>query len=53
MRVLILGGTGEARALADAVARMARDSAQRIVGDGTRVDVLVVDRAGAIVGESA
>jgi cobalt-precorrin-5B (C1)-methyltransferase len=46
--LLGLGGA----ALADAVARMARDSAQRIVGDGTRVDVLVVDRAGAIVGES-
>jgi cobalt-precorrin-5B (C1)-methyltransferase len=38
--------------LADAVARMARETAQRIVGDGARVDVLVVDRHGSIVGES-
>lgn len=46
--LLALGG----KSLADAVARMARDAAQRIVGDATRVDVLVVDRSGAIVGES-
>lgn len=38
--------------LADAVAREARDVAQTIVGASTRVDVLVVDRSGTIVGES-
>lgn len=46
--VLALGGP----ALARAVAQQARDVAQALVGDGTRVDVLVVDRAGTIVGES-
>lgn len=38
--------------LADAVARKARDAAQQIAGEAVRVDVLVVDRRGAIVGES-
>jgi cobalt-precorrin-5B (C1)-methyltransferase len=46
--VLALGGAP----LAVAVARRARDVAQGIVGDGARIDVLVVDRAGQIVGES-
>jgi cobalt-precorrin-5B (C1)-methyltransferase len=46
--VLALGGP----ALAAIVATLARDRAQAIVGDGVRVDVLVVDRNGAIVGES-
>jgi len=46
--VLQLGGAP----LADAVARLARDAAQAMVGDGAHVDVLVSDRAGAIVGES-
>ncbi|CDP50568.1 Cobalt-precorrin-6 synthase, anaerobic [Devosia sp. DBB001] len=38
--------------LADAVARNARDAAQAVAGPSVRVDVLVVDRAGKIVGES-
>lgn len=38
--------------LADAVARAARQAAQKMVGGATRVDVLVVDRGGAIVGRS-
>lgn len=38
--------------LADEVARRARDVAQRIAGAAVRVDVLVVDRAGAIAGSS-
>jgi cobalt-precorrin-5B (C1)-methyltransferase len=38
--------------LAAAVAARARAAAQAIVGDATRVDVLVTDRAGHIVGES-
>ncbi|MEP7239775.1 MAG: cobalt-precorrin-5B (C(1))-methyltransferase [Devosia sp.] len=46
--VLDIGGPGLARQ----VARQARDVAQAIVGDSTRVDVLIVDRAGSIVGES-
>jgi cobalt-precorrin-5B (C1)-methyltransferase len=46
--VLGLGGP----ALADAVARRARDAAQAIVAGGGQVDVLVVDRGGNIVGES-
>lgn len=46
--VLGLGGP----ALAAQVAAKARDAAQAIVGDGVRVHVLVVDRAGQIVGES-
>jgi cobalt-precorrin-5B (C1)-methyltransferase len=46
--VLTLGGP----ALAAAVAARARDAAQAMVGDTVRIDVLVVDRAGAIVGES-
>ena len=41
-----------AKPLADAVAREACDVAQAIVGDVSRVDVLVVDRSGTIVGES-
>ncbi len=46
--VLALGGT----AIAVAVATRARDRAQAMVGDAALVDVLVVDRAGTIVGES-
>jgi cobalt-precorrin-5B (C1)-methyltransferase len=46
--VLALGGPE----LAAKVALLARDKAQAMVGDGVRVDVLVVDRGGAIVGES-
>ncbi len=38
--------------LAARIAEKARDAAQAIVGDAARVDVLVVDRAGKIVGES-
>ncbi len=38
--------------LAAKIAALARDKAQAVVGDATRVDVLVVDRAGTIVGES-
>ena len=45
---LALGGS----ALADAIAREARAVAQAMVGDGTLVDILVVDRSGTIVGES-
>ena len=39
-------------ALADIVAQQARDQAQQVVGHAARVDVLVIDRQGAIVGES-
>jgi cobalt-precorrin-5B (C1)-methyltransferase len=46
--VLALAGP----ALAATIARRARDEAQRIVGEASRVDVLVVDRSGTIVGES-
>jgi cobalt-precorrin-5B (C1)-methyltransferase len=46
--VLGLGGP----ALAAKVALMARERAQALVGDAVRVDVLVVDRNGTIVGES-
>jgi cobalt-precorrin-5B (C1)-methyltransferase len=46
--VLGLGGPAIAAAVADA----ARRKAQALVGEAARVDVLVVDRAGAIVGES-
>ena len=46
--VLALGGP----ILARQIAELARSRAQDIVGEATRVDVLVVDRAGAIVGES-
>jgi len=46
--VLQLGG----RPLAEMVARRARDAAQQMVGDAARVDVLVTDRSGNIVGES-
>ncbi len=38
--------------LADAVAIRARDMARRVVGQTTQVNVLIVDRAGLIVGES-
>ena len=38
--------------LAAKIAQRARDEAQGIVGEGARVDVLVVDRSGTIVGES-
>ena len=46
--VLALGGP----LLAAKVALMARDKAQALIGDAARVDVLVVDRSGTIVGES-
>ena len=46
--VLALGGN----ALAAEVARLACAQAQAMVGESVRVDVLVVDRAGMIVGES-
>jgi cobalt-precorrin-5B (C1)-methyltransferase len=46
--VLGLGGPP----LALEIARRARGQAQAMVGDAARVDVLVVDRAGNIVGES-
>jgi cobalt-precorrin-5B (C1)-methyltransferase len=38
--------------LAEAIAITARDHAQAVVGAAVRVDVLVIDRGGAIVGES-
>ena len=38
--------------LADMVARRAREAAQAIMGGKGRVDVLIVDRGGTIVGES-
>jgi cobalt-precorrin-5B (C1)-methyltransferase len=38
--------------LADHLACRARDAGQKIVGENVRVDVLIVDRSGAIVGES-
>ena len=47
--LLAIGGVP----LATAVAQAARDAAQEMVGDRVHVDVLVVDRAGSIVGESA
>lgn len=46
--VLGLGGPR----VASAIARLARDKAQAVVGEATRVDILVVDRDGQIVGES-
>lgn len=39
-------------ALGEATARRARAKAQAIVGQASRVDVLVIDRGGSIVGES-
>jgi cobalt-precorrin-5B (C1)-methyltransferase len=39
-------------ALADVVAQNARDVARAVVGPAVAVDVLIVDRKGAIVGES-
>ena len=39
-------------ALGEAVAQRARQQAQGIVGQASRVDVMVVDRSGTIVGES-
>lgn len=42
------GGLG----LSDVVARDAHDAAQRVAGDAAHRDVLIVDRSGAIVGES-
>ncbi len=47
--LLTIGGA----ALAQLVAVQARDAAQHLVGDKVRVDVLVVDRNGAIVGASS
>ena len=38
--------------LADHLARLARDAGQKIVGENVRMDVLIVDRGGAIAGES-
>jgi cobalt-precorrin-5B (C1)-methyltransferase len=46
--VLSLGGAS----LAAQIARLAREQAQAMVGEGVGVDVLVVDRSGTIVGES-
>lgn len=46
--VLALGGP----ALAAMIASVARAQAQAMVGDAARIDVLVVDRNGTIVGES-
>jgi hypothetical protein len=46
--VLELGGP----LLAAKIADMARAKAQAMVGDAARIDVLVVDRKGTIVGES-
>ena len=46
--MLAIGGAD----LACAIARLARELAQAMVGDAVRVDVLVIDRAGQIVGES-
>ena len=46
--VLGLGGAP----LAHMIAQLARDKAQAVVGDATRVDILVVDRSGQIVAES-
>ena len=40
-------------ALADLVAQKARAKAQDVIGGRTRIDVLVVDRRGTIVGESS
>jgi cobalt-precorrin-5B (C1)-methyltransferase len=49
----VLGIAADARLpLADLVALRAREAAQRIVGTKMRVDVLIVDRNGTIVGES-
>lgn len=39
-------------ALAAKIAHLAREKAQAMAGDSARIDVLVVDRTGAIVGES-
>jgi cobalt-precorrin-5B (C1)-methyltransferase len=49
--VLVMAEAAGVR-IAEAVARRARDEAQRVVGDASVVDVLVVDRAGKIVGVS-
>ena len=38
--------------LGESVARRAQEQAQRVVGQASRVDVMVVDRSGTIVGES-
>jgi cobalt-precorrin-5B (C1)-methyltransferase len=46
--VLAMGGTQ----LAHTIARLAQAQAQAMVGARTRVDILVIDRSGAIVGES-
>ena len=46
--MLAIGGAD----LACSIARLARDKAQAMVGDAVKVDVLVIDRAGTIVGES-
>ena len=46
--MLAVGGAD----LACSIARLARDKAQVMVGDAVKVDVLVIDRAGTIVGES-
>jgi cobalt-precorrin-5B (C1)-methyltransferase len=46
--MLAIGGAD----LACSIARLARDKAQAMVGDVVTVDVLVIDRAGTIVGES-
>ncbi|MDB5539873.1 MAG: Cobalt-precorrin-6 synthase, anaerobic [Devosia sp.] len=48
LQIAQAGGLG----VAQVVARQAREVAQGVVGDAVRVDVLIVDRSGAIVGES-
>jgi cobalt-precorrin-5B (C1)-methyltransferase len=49
---LLLLALAESLPLADRVAGEARAKAQAMVGDAVRIDVLIVDRAGTIVGES-
>lgn len=49
---VLQAAAGWARPLGDQVAREARDVAQAIVGGASRVDILVVDRSGTIIGES-
>jgi cobalt-precorrin-5B (C1)-methyltransferase len=49
---LLALAAAEGLPLAARVAAEARRNAQAVVGEAVRVDVLVVDRAGAIVGES-
>ncbi len=43
---------GAGIALGEKMAQRAREQAQRVVGQASRVDVIIVDRSGTIVGES-